>query len=150
MRSWNWKDTLGVLAIVLAGALLVVGGVMTSGCSALETGCTKALPTLQQVDVRVADVQTWVAQAQVLVDAIPNEATRTLAQGYLDKVLATLRGVESLASDAVSACTAPDLVSLFADVVKAVLDVQRVISLYGGPTTPWLAPPLVVVEAHAR
>ncbi len=150
MRNWNWKDTLGVLAIVLAGALLVAGGIVTSGCAGLfETTCTKLQPALSRGPTYLTDAGIWLDHAEEFESLLGPEKGGLLAS-LIDKGRVVLSGVAKSVDGLTTACsTDPNWLVVFADFIAVVKDIEKLIS--GLSATPGhqgvtLALPLVMQE----
>lgn len=105
----------------------------STGCSIFESGCTKALPALASLNVYFDNMQTAITRAQLAVNTIANPDVRKKAQDALDAVMASLQLAQTLQQQAVSACTTPDVATIFAGVIKTWKALEPFIALLAGP-----------------
>lgn len=136
------------LGVVILISVLSAVGMLTlafsqAGCHNL---CSETAPARGAATLLVADAQTSLAQASIVVSRIPNQGMREKALIALDAALAALRASEKALHGVESACTSPDIASIFADFVAAWKILAPFLSLLGGPAGSQVATPLVVLQ----
>lgn len=120
---------------------LVIGAWMSSGCSAFSSACAKALPVLTAAEAYMADAQVSLDQAEQVVEAMPEGKVRDAAFVALADARAALRVAASQAALASTACSQPDLPTLFKAFAIAWDALKPFLALLGGTGASSVADP---------
>lgn len=118
-------------------------------CSMFETACAKTAPARGAATLLVADAQTALSQAEVVVTRIANPDLRDKAIIALGAAQAALRAAQSALHGVETACTTPDINAVFGDFVSAWKALAPFLALLGGPSAgTQVQAPLVVGMVH--
>lgn len=122
---------------------------VASGCAMFESACTKALPTIAASQIYTDDLVQWVGDVRAQVAKLPLPPEK-LAQieADLEKVGAIARAASDAESAAISACSKPNISTLFANVVPLIDDVIAVAALFGAKpgTAVKIQQPLIAIR----
>jgi hypothetical protein len=134
-------------AIVIFVAIVSLFGLFALAVS--QTGChdvcVQTAPARATASILIDDAQTSLQQALVVVTQINNPEMREKALVALNAAVAALRASEKALHGAETACTSPDIDSIFKDFVAAWKILAPFLSLLGGPSAgSQVATPLVV------
>lgn len=100
------------MVLILAGSL--------PACSLFRGACQAAMPAVTVAQSYAADAAMSLEQAVALValSGLPQETKAQILSG-IERARTSLKQAETLVRAAASACTQPDLVSIFRDFVQA-------------------------------
>lgn len=121
--------TQGILAAVVAA--LVLG---LAGCSWLDSACTRTMPSRQVATTLVDDAQTSLAEAGTVIARIADSELRAKALHALAVAQASLRAAQASLRAVDSACSTPDIPTIFAEFAAAWKALAPFLALLGGPS----------------
>lgn len=128
--------------------LVVLVAVLPS-CSLFESACSKSMPVLTSANALAADAQTSLSRARPALEALP-EPERSKALGALNTAESALHVAEQSIALATSACSSPDIGSLFQAFVQTWTAVRPFLALLGGEGTAQVPDPIVYVQARGQ
>ena len=143
-----------LVRILCVALLVIVAPVSLCGCSWLQSACSKALPTINQIEVYAADADFAVSQAEAYAATLPlSDAAKAQVAAAVSKARGVLRVAEQAISTAADGCTTLDVSTVFADLPAVWQAIQSAIG--GGTMTGVLkapivdlAPPVVLAKIH--
>lgn len=140
------------------GTLVLVAAVCVSGCSWIRGACATAMPVITAAQTYESDAQLTLRQIEQIAATLPiDDAAKAKILAALSDCEVALKGIDGALLAASSACSAPDINTLFAEFVTAWTELEPLIVMVFGktampqtqkPRMPLSLTPLIVQKAR--
>ena len=135
----------------------MIAAAIVPGCSWLRGACAEAVPVLSQIQSYGTDAEAAIDEAAALAAILPvDTAMKAKILSAITTCQEAVRTGMALLSTAASACSQPDVTTIFADLITAWNALEPLLVTTGVMATPdkvatvAIRPPQVVLLARKR